>query len=259
MSGSNGATRAARAAPWTRMVGAQSAMELRLTARRYENLFVMLVIPPALLAFFGAVPVLSTGADRPVDFLLPGVLALAVISTAFVNLGIATGFERGYGVLKRLGGSPLPRSALIAAKLAAVAVLEIVQVILLVGIAAVAFGWGPGPGAAPLVAAGALVVGTVAFAGLGLLFAGTLRPEATLAAANGLFLLFLLLGGVVLPLSHLPGPVETVSRLLPAAALSDLLRAGLAGGGGEPVGPFAVLIAWAAGAVLLATRWFRWE
>src|SRR3954464_11879722 len=129
------------------MVRAQTAMELRLTARRFENLFVMLVIPPALLAFFGAIPVLSTGAARPVDFLLPGVLALAVVSTAFVNLGIATGFERGYGVLKRLGGPPLPRSALIGAKLLSVAGVEVIQVVLLVAIAVIAFGWQPGPSA----------------------------------------------------------------------------------------------------------------
>src|SRR3954468_24720102 len=123
-----------RVAPWSRMVRAQTGMELRLTARRFENLFVMLVIPPALLLFFGAIPVLSTGNPKPVDFLLPGVLALAVISAAFVILGIATGFERGYGVLKRLGGSPLPRSGLVAAKLFAVAAVEVVQVVLLVAI-----------------------------------------------------------------------------------------------------------------------------
>jgi ABC-2 type transport system permease protein len=252
-------TTAQRAAPWTRMVRAQSVMELRLTARRFENLFVMLVIPPAMLAFFGAVPVLSTGAAKPVDFLLPGVLALAVISTAFVNLGIATGFERGYGVLKRLGGSPLPRSALIAAKLFAVAVLEVIQVALLVAIAVGAFGWQPAATASPLLALGALVLGTLAFAGFGLLLAGTLRPEATLAVANGLFLLFLLLGGVVLPLDHLPGPLEAVSRLLPAAPLSDLLRTALAGGVANVFGPTVVLTAWAIGSIAAAARTFRWE
>jgi ABC-2 type transport system permease protein len=252
-------TVAQRTAPWTRMVRAQSAMELRLTARRFENLFVMLVIPPAMLAFFGAVPVLSTGAGKPVDFLLPGVLALAVISTAFVNLGIATGFERGYGVLKRLGGSPLPRSALIAAKLVAVAILEAIQIVLLVAIALGALGWQPAATASPLLALGALVLGTLAFAGLGLLLAGTLRPEATLAIANGLFLVFLLLGGVVLPLDHLPAPLEALSHLLPAAALSDLLRSALAGAAGDIVRPVLVLSAWALASIAIAARTFRWE
>ena len=249
----------ARAGSWPQMVRAQAVMELRLTARRFENLFVMLVIPPALLAFFAAVPVLSTGADHPVDFLLPGVLALAVISTAFVNLGIATGFERGYGVLKRLGGSPLPRSALLASKLISVAVVEVVQVLLLVGIAIVVFGWRPAPAASVPMAAVVLVVGTLAFAGLGLLLAGTLRPEAPLALANGLFLLFLMLGGVVLPLGHLPGPLELVARLLPAAALSDLVRAALGAGVSDVLWPFVILVAWGVAAVLLAVRAFRWE
>jgi ABC-2 type transport system permease protein len=203
--------------------------------------------------------VLSTGADRPVDFLLPGVLGLSVISTAFVNLGIATGFERGYGVLKRLGGSPLPRSALLAAKLISVGVVEVIQVVLLVGIAAVVFGWRPAPSASLPVAAVALLVGTVAFAGLGLLLAGSLRPEATLALANALFLLFLLLGGVVLPLSHLPGPLELVARLLPAAALSEFIRAGLGAGPTDLLGPVAVLVGWGGAAVALAVRTFRWE
>jgi ABC-2 type transport system permease protein len=240
------------------MVVAQTRMELRLTARRFENLFVMLVVPPALLAFFGAIPVLATGTDRPVDFLLPGSLALAVISTSLVNLGIATGFERGYGVLKRLGGSPLPRSGLVAAKLVTVGLIEVIQVVLLVAIAVGAFGWRPAPGASALLALAALVLGTLAFAGLGLLLAGTLRPEATLAVANGLFLAFLLLGGVVLPLDHLPGPLATVSRGLPAAALSDLLRTALSGRG-EVLAPVLVLGAWAVGSVALAVRAFRWE
>lgn len=249
----------AGAASWRQMVRAQAAMELRLTARRFENLFVMLVIPPAVLAFFGAVPFVATGGDRPVDFLLPGVLALAVISTAFVNLGIATGFERGYGVLKRLGGSPLSRSALIAAKLIAVAVIEVIQIALLVAMAALVFGWRPGPWTSLAVVAAAIIVGTLGFAGLALLLAGTLRPEATLALANALFLAFLLLGGVMVPLDHLPAAVELVARLLPAAALSDALRVGLQGGSSDLVRAFAVLVAWGLVAILLAVRAFRWE
>ena len=247
------------AASWRRMVEAQTRMELRLTSRRLENLFVMLVIPPVLLAFFGAVPVLSTGAARPIDFLLPGVLALAVISTAFVNLSIATGFERGYGVLKRLGGSPLPRSALIAAKLLTIAVVEAVQVILLVGIAAVLFGWRVPAGASLPLTIGAIALGTVTFAGLGLLLAGTLRAEATLAVANGLFLLLLLLGGVVLPLDHLPGLLETFARLLPAAALSELIRGSLTMPALDLAGPFVVLVAWGAAGIVLTLRTFRWD
>ncbi len=248
-----------RAAPAWRCTLAQAAMELRLTARRGENLLVTLVIPVVLLVFFSSTSVVSTGTARPVDFLLPGILALAVISTSLVNLGIATGFERAYGVLKRLGGSPLPRSGLIGGKLLAVLVVEALQAVLLVGIAVVLFGWSPGAGASAPVAVVAYLLGTLAFAGLGLLMAGTLRAEATLAAANGLFLVFLLVGGVIVPIDQLPAALALIARLLPAAALSDAMRIGLGAASGDPTGPLLVLAGWGLVTAGLAARLFRWE
>lgn len=248
-----------RAAPAWRSMLAQAGMELRLTSRRVENLLVTLVIPVVMLTFFASVTVFSVGTDRPIDFLLPGVLTLAVISTSLVNLGIATAYERYYGVLKRLGGSPLPRSGLIAAKMLAVLTVEAVQVALLVTIAVVGFGWVPGPAANVAVVAGALVLGTFAFAGIGLTMAGALRAEATLAGANGLFLVLLLLGGVVLPIDHLPGLLEVLARTLPASALSDALRIGLGSQESDALAPLAALAAWGVGAAVVAARTFRWE
>ncbi|MCU0504310.1 MAG: ABC transporter permease [Chloroflexi bacterium] len=241
-----------------RMVASQAGMELRLTARRGENLFVTLVLPAALLVFFASVPVLPSEGPSAVDFLLPGAVGLAIMATAFVNLGIATAFERGYGVLKRLGGSPLPRSGLLAAKVAAVAVVEGIGVAILVGVAALALGWRPDPSIAPAVIAAAVVIGTFAFASLGLLLAGALRPEATLAIANAVFVLFLLVGGVILPIAKLPEPLATVARALPSGALTDALRAGFTGSG-DALAPLLVLGAWGVVAALLAARTFRWE
>ncbi len=238
---------------------AQLGMELRLTARRGENLFVIIVLPLVLLVFFSLVPALTPNTARPIDFLVPGILALAVISTSLVNLAIATAFERSYGVLKRLGGSPLPRSGLIAAKIGAVVVVELVQVVLLVGVAGLWLGWAPGSGWSPAIVGAAFLLGTLAFAGLGLLMAGTLRAEGTLALANGLFLLMLLLGGVILPVDHLPGFLADLARVLPASALSDAYRIGLGAATGTVLPSLAVLAAWAAGSSLLAVRLFRWE
>src|ERR1700675_5077790 len=185
---------------------AQTGMELRLTARRGENVLVTIVIPVVVLLFFASVSVLPSGSGRPVDFLLPGTLALAVIATSLVSLGIATAYERNYGVLKRLGGSPLTRGGLLVAKMSAVLVVEVAQVALLIAIALIALGWRPGPGASVVVLVVALLLGTLAFAGLGLLMAGALRAEATLALANALFIAFLLLGGIIIPVANLPGP-----------------------------------------------------
>jgi ABC-2 type transport system permease protein len=234
-------------------------MELRLTARRGENVLVTIVIPVVVLLFFASVSVLPTGAARPVDFLLPGTLALAVIATSLVNLGIATAYERQYGVLKRLGGSPLTRGGLLAAKMGTVLVVEIAQVVLLVAIAALALGWTPGPGASLAAFTASLVLGTLAFAGLGLLLAGALRAEATLALANGLFIAFLLLGGIVVPVSQLPAPLATVASVLPAAALADAFRVAFGSGTGEIGPPLLILAAWGVVTVVGAARTFRWE
>ncbi len=234
---------------------AQLRVELLLARRRGESVLITVVVPIVLLIFFGAVAPPATGSEAPTDFLVPGLLALAVMSTSMVSLGIATAYERYYGALKRLIGSPLPRVSLLAAKTIAILAIEALQVIALSAIAHFAFGWDPS-GSVPL-AVLALLIGSIAFAGLGLLMAGTLRAEATLAVANGLYLVFLLLGGFVFPIERLPGALGTLSRLLPPAALSDATRAALVGPTDTLAASLAVLMAWAvilAGAAALTFR-----
>jgi ABC-2 type transport system permease protein len=238
-----------------RAVSAQARVELLLTLRRGESLVVSLAIPVGILVFFTKVDVVQTSLRDPVQFLVPGVLALAVMSTAMVSLGIATGYERRYGVLKRLGSTPLSRAGLLAAKTIGVLALEVVQAVVLLAVGA-ALGWHAVGNVG--VAVGLLLVGTVAFAGLGLFFAGALRAETNLAVANALFLLLLFLGGMAYPLGRLPGALETLARGLPAAALSDTVRQALST---SPisVGALVTLLAWAVGAPFLAARTFRWE
>jgi ABC-2 type transport system ATP-binding protein len=235
---------------------AQARAELEMTLRRGESLLLSLGIPVLLLLFFSAVDVLPIEAGEPVDFLAPGVLALAVMSTAMVGLGIATGFERQYGVLKRLGTTPLTRPALLGAKTAAVLAVEALQVAVLVPVA-YALGWRPSA-AGVATAVAAMLLGTVAFAGLGLLMAGAMRAEAVLAGANGLYLVLLLLGGMVVPLAELPGAMRAAARALPAASLSDLLHAA-SGDGAPSARAWLVLGAWAVAAPAAAARTFRWE
>jgi ABC-2 type transport system permease protein len=233
---------------------AQSRVELMLTLRRGESLVVSLAIPVGVLVFFAKVEV-GTSLRDPVQFLVPGVLALAVMSSAMVSLGIATGYERRYGVLKRLGSTPLSRAGLLAAKTVSVLALEVLQAVVLLAVGA-ALGWHAQ--GSVLAAVGLLLLGTVAFAGVGLFFAGVLRAEANLAVANGLFLLLLFLGGMAYPLGKLPSALATVARGLPAAALSDTVRQALSTSS-VSLGALAVLIGWAIGAPLLAARTFHWE
>ena len=238
---------------------AQLSMELRLTARRGENLLAIGVIPVAILIFFSTTTVLALAASTGVDAVLPGVIALAIIASGLVNLGIATAYERSYGVLKRLGGSPLGRSGLVAAKVGSIAVIVALQVVVLVAVAWLGLGWRPGPGASLPVAVGVIALGTLTFAGLGLCLAGTLRAEAVLALANGLFLAAMLLGGIIVPTSALPGPVAMVSELLPAAALAEALRIALGSSTDDLMRPLGVLVAWGFGAIAVAVRTFRWD
>jgi ABC-2 type transport system permease protein len=232
---------------------AQLRLELALLARNGESLLLTIGIPVLLLAFFANVDVLPIDGE-PIDFLAPGVLALAVLSTAMVNLAIATGFEREYGVLKRLGSTPLGRPRLLAAKTIAILVVEVVQVAVL-WLLALALDWEPDPAVAAFAAA--VVLGTVACAGLGLCLAGSLKALVTLAAANGLYLVLLLLSGMVIPLDELPGALRAVARALPSGALAEAVRGTLTAGIDVPTRAWWVLAAWAVAAPLAATRLFR--
>lgn len=236
---------------------AQWRAEVQILARNGEQLLLTLVIPVMLLVFFSLVDVLPTGTDDAVDFLAPGILALAVMSASMVSLGIGTGFERSYKVLKRLGATPLGRPRWLAAKTAAVVVVELVQLVVLL-LVAVALGWSP-DGPRGLAAVGAVALGTVAFAGLGLLIAGRLRAEINLAVQNALYLVLLLLGGMMIPLDELPGPLADVAGYLPSAALADVLRESLAGTGVDPTRSWLVLAAWAVITPIAAAITFRWE
>jgi ABC-2 type transport system permease protein len=243
-----------RPAPFVDAVRSQAAMEFRLTGRRGENLLAMVGIPVAALLFFGSVGI--SGVARGIDELLPPSIALALVASGLVNLGIATAYERGYGVLKRLGGAPLGRPGLLVAKLAVVGVIGIVQVVALLVLAA-ALGWRPPAAASWALFALVVVFGVAAFAGLGLLLAGTMRPEGTLLVANILFLVAILFGGVVAPVDALPGALGGMASILPWGAATSGLRAALEGG--DLAGPLAVLLVWAVLAFAATARTFRWE
>jgi ABC-2 type transport system permease protein len=246
-------------APWHQLLRAQTWIELKLTLRHGEQLLLNLVIPVLLTVALVTQPFLdleTTSGLSKVDFLVPGILALAVMSAAFTGLAIATGFERRYGVLKRLGATPLPRWGLLGGKTLAVAVLEIIQIAVISGVG-VALGWRPHGN--PLSVFVLVLFGTAAFAGLGLLMAGTLRAEATLAAANLVWFVLLFAGGIVFPLSSLPDGVANVLGYLPSAALADGLRTVLGEGGGLPVNDVLTLLAWAVVSLGAAARYFRWE
>jgi ABC-2 type transport system permease protein len=247
------------AAPAARRVLAQAAWETRVTLRNGEQLLLTLVLPVLALVAMSRTSLI--GLDVPaehlrVDVIAPGVLAMAVMSSAFTGQAIATAFDRRYGVLRLLGTTPLGRSGLLLGRVLAVLAVEIVQFAVLGGVAAW-LGWRPSLGSL-LLAVPLLVLGTAAFAALGLLMAGTMRAEAVLAGANLVWVLLLLGGGVLLPTAKLPGALGDVAALLPSGALADGLRSVFLDGA-LPPSSLPVLAGWTAVAVAACIRWFKWQ
>lgn len=234
---------------------AQTRFETATTLRHGEQLLVALILPVLALVGLALTDVPDLGPGRRIDVATAGVLALAVVSTAFTGQAIATGFDRRQGVLRFLGVSPLGRGGLIGGKLGAVGLVVLVQLVVL-GAVGVALGWRPEPsGVLPAIVT--VVLGATAFLALALLLAGTVRAEAVLALANLAWVLLLGLG-ILLPTERLPDGVGAVARLLPSGALGDGMRSALVDGG-VPFGPWAVLLVWAAVAGLATARWFRWS
>jgi ABC-2 type transport system permease protein len=242
-------------APLARAVIAQAGMDARLTARRGENILALIGIPVAALLFIGG---LGMPGPRDPGDVLAATLALAIVASGLVNLGIATAYERGYGVLKRLGGSPLGRAGLVTAKVFVVGVIALGQVAALLGLAVLVLGWRPGPEASIVGVAVTTLFGTATFATVGLMLAGTLRSESTLVLANAAFLVAVLIGGVLVPIDELPEPLQTVALILPTGALAAAFR-GTLGDGGDVLRNLAIVAGWGVAALVATVRTFRWE
>lgn len=238
-----------RSAPAHRRILAHARYELTTTLRNGEQILLSLILPALILVFLTTSTLITVEATDRIAIVTPGVLTLAVMSSAFSGQAIATGFERRAGALRMFATTPLGRGGLLGGKVLGVLGMQVVQVIVL-GAIALFLGWEPAP-AGIVIALALMLLGTAAFTALGLLLAGTLRAEAVLAAANILWVLLMAGGG-----SILPGPAWT--SWLPSGALGDALRQALMEGTINGIA-VAVLAGWAAGLSALTVRLFRWS
>ena len=238
---------------------AQTRAEVRMNIRRGETLLLTIGIPVLLLVFFSLARVTTSPTPQRIDFIAPGILALCVLSTSLVALSIATGFERSFGVLRRLHVTPLGQRRLIGAKISGVLVTEAIQVTVL-SLVALALKWHPhGGGAGGAEVLALLILASAGCAGIGLLLAGRLRAEVNLAASNGLYLVLLLVSGIVVPVTSLPGFVQKIVVGLPSGALADGLHRVLGQGINPSGADWLSLAIWAVLAPLLAARTFRFD
>ena len=238
----------------------QGRYETMAMLRNGEQLMLNIIFPVmALIAlrFTGLIDEYanSVGVSR-MDAAVPGVLALCVISTALSGQGIATGFDRRYGVLRFLATTPLGRNGLIMGKCIAVLVVVAIQ-FTLVAVLGYGLGWRPDAIAVSRSII-TMLMGAGAFTALGLLIAGTVRAEATLAIVNIAWVILAGAGGVVFPLKSFPDWYAGIVAWSPSAALGDALRGNfiqhqwLAD-------PHWVLIVWTGVIGFVASRKFKWS
>ncbi len=242
--------------PTTRakMLAAQTRMELILLLRNGEQLLLTMFIPIVMLVGLTLLPLSSLGEHR-VSRIVPGVMMVAIMSTAFTGQAIAVGFDRRYGALKRLGATALPRWGIVGGKCAAVLIVVVLQSILL-GLIGVALGWRPSLGGLVF---GAVVIalGTATFAAMGLLLGGTLKAEVVLALANIAWFVMLAVASLVFAAGDIPGPLSVIARLIPSGALAQALEQALRTG--VDWYGLIVLLVWGVVAGWLATRYFRFD
>ena len=241
----------------TKRITAQAKFETFAVLRNGEQLLLSLILPLGMLVFLAKTPLLSAlgsiapGTD-PLTVALPGALSLCLASTAFTGQAIATAFDRRYGVLRQLATTPLGTSGLIFGKLGAVVAVVIIQFLLAFAIAMFLGFRGPVDVLGLVLTT---VLGTAALLSLGLLMAGTVRAEATLAGANIIWVLMAGAGGLVI--AH-PGEWGTLVGYLPPGALGEAMRSAV-GGAGLDIKALIVLLVWGLVGTLAARRWFRFE
>ncbi|MEP7161428.1 MAG: ABC transporter permease [Dermatophilaceae bacterium] len=245
----------APAIPWARVL-AQARFDAATFVRNGEQLLVSMVLPAIALVGITLAPFPDLGGRSRVEFAMPGVLALAILSSAFTGQAIGTAFDRRYGVLRLLGTTPLGRDGFVAGRCLAVLVVQVLQ-FAVIGVVGLVLGWRLQAGALP----GFVVfwlVGSATFVALALLFAGTLRAEAVLALANLLWVIMAGAGGVMFSEAHYPEPWHRVVSLLPPGALGDGMRAAWLDHA-LALGPLAVLVVWGVLLGVLTVRFFRWS
>jgi ABC-2 type transport system permease protein len=234
-----------------RMLAIHARTEAILTLRNGEQILLTVLIPLALLVGLSLLKIIDMAEPR-VDTVTPRIFALAVMSSAFTGQAIALGFDRRYGVLKRLAATSLPRWLLVAGRVVAGLGVVTIQLVLLAGTAAL-LDWSPSPSGL-LWTVLLVVLGTLSFGALGVLLGGALKAEIVLALANIIWFVLLLAGGIILAADSLPDGMATIVRLLPSAALTDGLTRAMIDGKAPSWSVFATLAVWGGGAALIATR-----
>lgn len=233
------------------MLRTQIAMEQRMFWRNGSSVFFTFLFPLLLLGF--------AGAFAPPEVIVPGIAALAVMSTCFQSLCIQLAFHREQGILKRLAATPLPPSILVGGKVLTTSSVALLEIVFVGIMGKVAFGFDAPHN--PLLLLVSIVLGAVAFSALAFCIASLSKSGDTAPAfANALQLPLMFISGVFYSVDKLPGAVEYVAGAFPLLHLVEAVRIAWDPGASDPVAIHLLVLAlWGIGGVVVAARTFRWE
>jgi len=233
----------------------QGAWEFRLSLKNGEQFLLLVVIPVAVFLTLTQTAVIGGGKwDIAEAFSVS--ITVSVLAAGFTSLAIATAFERRSGTLVTMGVTPISRVELVTGKTLSTVYLAAISALIL-GVVALVLGWRPTLSATliPLI----LILGIASVTGFAFLLAGTVRAEAVLALANGIFVFAMIFGGIVFQYS---GIVGTVIELFPPAALSNCMSHAL---DSTPLDSppllvsIGVLLAWSVAGTLASAKFFKWR
>jgi ABC-2 type transport system permease protein len=236
------------------------AEQLTFWRSREAAIFVFL-FPPLLFVLLASVFGEGVEDGRSVtSYLVAGLIGYAVANTALGGLAITLVVRRESGILKRLRSTPLPGTLYLAAVLFSNLLIVVLQSLTVIALGVLL--WGADSAERPFSFIVALVIGAVAFAGLGLAAAALIRSaEAVAAVVNVIVLPMSFLSGAFGTTDNLPRALELVADVLPLKYMIELVLATYVDG--EPIsehlGAIGVMAAWGAGGYVVAHLRFGWE
>ena len=233
----------------------QGAWEFKLSLKNGEQFLLLVIIPVAVFLTLTQTAVIG-GGKWDIAEALSVSITVSVLAAGFTSLAIATAFERRSGTLVTMGVTPISRVELVTGKTLSTVYLAAISALIL-GVVALVLGWSPTLSATliPLI----LILGIASVTGFAFLLAGTVRAEAVLALANGIFVFAMIFGGIVFQYSGILG---TVIDLFPPAALSNCMSHALDSTPQDSpplLVSIGVLLAWSVAGTLASAKFFKWR
>jgi ABC-2 type transport system permease protein len=254
-----------------RIAASRVAVELKAFFREKDQVIWTFSFPAILLLIFGTVfdQEIGGGVTFP-QYFLAGMVASGLVLVSFQNLAITIAMERDDGSLKRLAGTPMPRSAYFLGKIGLVLVTAVAQLVLLFAVAVVVFGIAlPTTADRWVTFTWVAVLGITAGTLCGIAYSSVPRSaKSASAVVTPVVLVLQFISGVFFVYSEVPSWLQQVAALFPlkwlaqgmrSVFLPDSFAAEEVAGSWEHGRTAVVLAVWAVAALVVCLRTFRWQ